>query len=101
MLTRQDYLAGRCSHREYYGDIVDELRTKYEINVRDTFWIDGVREALDYGDEALSFIPVSQWDNMASFWLRLFREPLEVRNAPVSLAACVCIYKEAARQAAA
>lgn len=29
MMTRQDYMEGRCSHRDYYGEIVQAAHIQY------------------------------------------------------------------------
>jgi len=63
MITRQRYLAGLATHREYYTEIAEEIGIA--ITRPDAPIIQRAREALKKGDKALNSIPLAEWDNWA------------------------------------
>lgn len=91
MKTRQDYLQGRCTHREYYGEIVKEAGITVSDELRD--------ECARSSDPHYNNIKLNRWDiygtAIRSKVAPLFRQ----RDDQVSLAGTVCVMKEAARQA--
>ncbi len=86
------------AHREYYGQFVDE-----EIKRRVLLFI-GREAIIASTDPHFNDIPLRKWDNLAGFysaWSEGWKAEKGEdgrRRVGVSLANCVCIYKEAARQ---
>lgn len=112
MITRQDYLNGKATHREYYGQFVNEsVKSKVLKTI-------GKDKLLASTDEHLNDIPMKKWDSIAGFlWqaqggqlIAVIKprtsedvEPIHARllkeaGDNVSCAGLVCIYKEAAKQ---
>lgn len=99
--TRADYMAKRCTHREYYGQFVSQYVRDL---VRDRV---GMARLLSSRDEHLNDIPLSVWD---SFWVRhadggmYIQLPFAVvslikeAGEDFSASTGTCILKEAARQ---
>jgi len=87
-LTRKDYLDGKCTHDEYYGQFV----TKPLILV--------VAKMIGAGNIAASTdlhfndIPLVRWDNLAQITVANMAKAGDV--APTSLCSVVCVCKRAA-----
>ena len=81
--SRADYMSGKCSHSEFYGQWVTDYTRQL---VSEQFGNDLIKASKD---EHFNDIPLRQWDRLASF----------VECYPDnSLSSRVCILKEAARQ---
>jgi len=97
MRTRSDYMNDRCTHREYYADVAAaagvEFPPDHELVMRS-------RAALQAGDEHLNTIPLKTWDAWADTQRASMSRALKERGDFWSLAAGVCVAKEAAKQAA-
>lgn len=96
MFTREDYLGRKCSHRDFYGQYVNE----FVLNVvRNCGYL---KQILASTDEHLNDVPLSMWDKLAnsvsSYVGRRNVEFCGYKNATSSLSDCVCVLKEAARQ---
>jgi len=82
--TRDDYMSGKCTHSEYYGQYVNTAVRGFVLNVI------GEKMLRGSTDKNFNDIPLVMWDRM---------HPYLVRFAPDnSLCASVCLAKEAARQ---
>lgn len=94
--TRADYLAGRATHREFYGAIVREVGIRFRA---DDPLVVKCRAALEAGDEHFNKVQVmAKWDAIAASFIgtnRILRE----HGDYLTLAGGVCIAKEAIRQA--
>lgn len=89
--TRSDYMAGACSHREYYAQFVTPaIRAEVLRSITRPV-------LLASKDEHLNDIPLQRWDNL-SFINRPALAIDEGGQRVYSLAGGVCILKEAARQ---
>jgi len=94
MFSRQDYLNGRCTHREYYAQFVTDY---VKMVVRDKIGIDRIMQSKD---DRFSDIPMKEWDRLSL----LFRKHVDYVSKEVgskmgwSLGIGVCMLKEAARQ---
>jgi len=92
MYTRQDYLDHKCTHAEYYAQYVNAWILRL---VQKQFSLDSLKEA---GDN-FNGIPLEEWDLLAGWLDRAeVNAALKAHNDFWSLASCVCILKEAARQ---
>lgn len=89
MISREDYMSRKFTHREYYGQFVDD-----EIKSRVRFLLPQVLESKD---EYLNDIPLTVWDNISADYLSVGRKMKEAGDY-LTLAGWVCIVKEAARQ---
>lgn len=116
MFTRQDYLAGKVSHRNYYGQFVNEEVKNKVLQVFDKDILTCSYKNDEYFNDSLT--PMKQWDKMGGFVYRIIRgeqiaviHPTSIQDIkPVnytllkqtgegaSNSTMVCIYKEAARQ---
>jgi hypothetical protein len=92
MFTRQDYLNGKCNHREYYAQFVNE---SIKSMVKNNFGIERLRNSFTK-DEYFNNIPLQSWDNLT--YSVNCRKELESLGDFPTLAGKVCILKEAARQ---
>lgn len=90
--TRQAYLDGKCSHREYYGQFVNaSVLAIVASHV-------GKDAILKSSDEHLNDIPLKRWDavfHACPAWIAAAMR--EAGDFP-TLAGMVCIAKEAANQ---
>lgn len=101
MLSRAYYLAGRCSHEEYYGQFVTQATLEL---VKTHIGIDRIRASLD---PHLNDIPLKEWDDLSELARHTVRTRI-LRDAeapalppgqyPWSLSLSICILKEAARR---
>lgn len=89
MYTRQDYLSGRCSHRQYYAQFVD-VHTKQHI-----FSHIGKHAIMQSKNEHFNDIPLGSWDTTTLQWNG---QALKEAGEEMTMATKVCILKEAARQ---
>lgn len=92
---RSDYLDHQCTHREYYAQFVGENE---RIIVRTRIGRERITKSRD---EALNDIPLSEWDGLAMAYLMkdgALRSRLKASGDIPTLAVCVCILKEAAKQ---
>jgi len=87
--TREDYLADRCTHREYYAQFVTE-----EMKARLLRYL-GIERLLASKDEHLNDIPLRTWDLFIAYPLAI---SLKSVGDYSTIAGNVCIAKEAARQ---
>ena len=95
MITRQDYMAGTVSFEQYYTSIAEAAG----ISMAGSELMPAVKAALAAGDEHLNTIPLGTWDRIAAPrpWLATaFKE----HGDSYSLAGGVCVYKQAAKNAA-
>jgi hypothetical protein len=87
--TRKDYTNGRCSHKEYYSQFVNEQIKELIIkNLR------GYKKSKD---ENLNDIPLREWDMLAG-QLSAVETKLSEAGDYLTLAGGVCILKEAYRE---
>ena len=87
--TRKDYMSNKCTHEEYYGQLVTQGMKEH------------VARAIPQGlakstDPAFNDIPLSTWDRLGMVYnlTAEFKELGDIR----SKAGIVCVLKEAARQ---
>lgn len=96
MFTREDYTNRRCSHREFYGQYVNEYVLGVVRNCGH------LKQILASTDKHLKDVPLAMWDKLAmSVSGYVGRRNVELcgyKNATSSLSDCVCVLKEAARQ---
>ncbi len=99
--TRADYMEGRATHRQYYGQFVTPA-----IKAVISRWV-GIPALMASKDEHLNDIPLSQWDGMSGSNKDLLAISNELYGGGFSdsdgkriysLVCGVCILKEAARQ---
>lgn len=90
MKTRKEYLDGKCSHREYYGQFVNDNVKQMVI---DTI---GKNRILKSTDEHFNDISLREWDNIGLPCG--ISELLKKAGDYYTLAGQVCILKEGARQ---
>lgn len=112
MITRQNYMNGEASFKEFFSQFVNEgVKAKVLAVI-------GKEALLASKDEHLNDIPMKKWDSMAGFrWSIIGGQEVAVvkpqtsedvkpidagllrdTGEGVSCAGLVCIYKEAARQ---
>ncbi len=93
--TRADYMAGKCTHREYYAQFVTPF---IRATVAESIGTERIRASKD---PHLNDIPLARWDELAGgIRTGLRADALRAAGDFPSLAAAVCILKEAARQVA-
>lgn len=97
MKIRSDYMNGKCTHAEYYSDIVDAIGGPSKVDL--PFSIARIKAALAAGDEHLNTLPLSMWDGRVS-GLHGASAALKKRGDFLSLGTGVCILKQAARMLA-
>lgn len=90
--SRKDYMEGRCTHREYYGSLVEELGIRF-TKEKD---IERFRRSIDLH---FNDIPLRWWDALASRRPAGSTAAFKARGDFVTTAGLVCLYKEAARRA--
>ena len=91
--TRADYMAGTCTHRQYYAQFVTpHMLAQVVASI-------GAERLAKSKDPHLNDIPLATWDQLAGgMRTQLGREQLKLAGDFPSLAGAVCILKEAARQ---
>lgn len=90
MFSRKDYLGNKCSHREYYGQFVDEFT---KVRVLNHINLERLKSS---EDEHLNDIPLQTWDDIGINLTRV--DCLREAGDSHSLAGAICINKEATRQ---
>lgn len=96
--TRADYLAGRATHRKFYGAIVREAGIRFRA---DDPLVVKSKAALEAGDEHLNKVQgmtLGSWDAIGLSFLgvdRILRE----HGDYLTLSGACCLAKEAVRQA--
>jgi len=92
MITRAEYIAGNASHRDYYGQFVDEA-------VLDGIKRDlGLERIMASKDESFNDIPLAVWDCLPCTRAGTVTEKLVACGDFPSMAGLVCIAKEGARR---
>ena len=90
MFTRKQYMNRECTHREYYGQFVDDyVKSRVQLVV-------GKETILESADENLNDIPIHIWDSIMLY--TVLADRVKAAGDTISLAGQVCICKEAARQ---
>lgn len=97
MFSRDDYMAGKCTHRQYYAQFTKAFKRSIRKRGGPAFW----REQLEI-DENLNHIPIAEWDALAKIHkASTVHDNMRVNKRRVwSLSDGVCAAKEAARQIA-
>ena len=93
MITRQDYMDKKATHRQYYGQFVtDAIKAGVARRFRDAI--------MESQDPHFNDIPLKQWDSMAVLYKNhITAVNNDIGNGRVfSLCDGVCMLKEAARQ---
>lgn len=92
MITRQDYLDGKATFEEYYGEIVRECGNLYlPVSTAE------IREFLKT-DKHLNNIPLEWWDTAARAQRgRIAPHVCKRTKGGCSLSDLVCVLKESAR----
>lgn len=93
IIPRSDYMDGKASHQEYYGQFVD---SEVLEAVKDRFGIAKLAKALA-GDKNLNNIPLASWDALEAHTHHC-QQALRLAGDGWSMAGSVCILKNAARQ---
>lgn len=88
--TRKDYMSNKCTHEEYYGQLVTQGMK------------DHIARAIPQGlarstDPHFNDIPLATWDRIGSVYRGLGPE-FKKLGGFMSSAGLVCVLKEAARQ---
>ena len=96
MHTRQDYLDGKCTHREYYAQFVTLAIKEAVVRRWGKEQITGAFKA----DEHLNSIPLASWDDFVLRRRQEIENQIRLAGDFWSLAGGVCVAKEAARQIA-
>jgi hypothetical protein len=91
MFTRNDYLEGKCSHREYYAQFVTET-TKSALLAHTT--VKALQSSND--KKNLSDFSLVFWDSLHLPYGTITK--MKEAGDCYSMASNVCIFKEAARQ---
>ena len=92
MFTRKDYLKGKCTHREYYAQFVDEpLRHYVQLSV-------GFDVICNSTEPAFADVPLYRWERTVESCNRHASYRLTEAGDFQSMATGVCIAKEAAQQ---
>lgn len=94
MITRNDYMAGNCTHREYHAQFVTNLIKKTVKTVI------GLDKLLASTDKYLNDIPLRRWDILAAnpYLFTGLSKQMKLCNDYPTQAGLVCILKEAAKQ---
>jgi len=94
MFTRTQYIAGECTHAEYYAQFVDRFIREH---VKDYFGLKRLKAAYKK-DQAFNSIPLKEWDAFTQFRNLDFWQDYKTFGDYLTQAGMVCIAKEAARQ---
>lgn len=87
MKTREQYMEGECTYREYYAQFVTEDTKQMVVNA---FGVEAIKGHVASDIFAKKRIPLKCWDALAP----------HVMIVGFSLSDCVCVLNEAARQVA-
>lgn len=92
MKTRNDYISGKCTHREYYAQFVtSDIKAAVENKFTKARLIEAFKQ-----DEHFNTIPLHQWDNL-TYICRSIGYMLKQAGDSYTLSSGVCILKAAAR----
>ena len=92
MFTAEDYIARKCTHREYFGQYVNEnVRGGVLAVMGETRLMSAWRE-----ETTFNTIPLYKWDALGIAFN--FLKPMRERHDMPTLENKVCILKEAALQ---
>ena len=87
--TRKDYMTNRCTHAEYYGQLVTQAMKDHIVR--------SIPQALAKStDPVFNDIPLSTWDRLGMAYS--LRSEFKALGDIKSDAGMVCVLKEAARQ---
>ena len=95
MITRQQYMSGEATHRQYYLEVAIAAGVKL-----DKIYLDHVRRCLPW-DEHLNNIPLNTWDVLALGYRGSISRELKARGDFWSDAGGVCTMKAYATHLAA
>lgn len=90
MFTRKDYMSGKCTHDQYYGQMIIESSAVSVVS--SLFTLDELRKAYAENKD-FNTIPLQIWDNAAKLLSTNFRKYEDIPT----LAGDVCILKRAAK----
>jgi hypothetical protein len=93
LITRQQYLDGESTHREFYAQFVTEGVRRA---VAKHFGIERLKQASS--DPHLNSIPLAEWDGVAHWAVPSVFTKMKACGDALTLAGSVCILKEAAKQ---
>ena len=87
--TRKDYMSDKCTHAEYYGQLVTQGMKDHIVRA--------IPQALAKSvDPVFNDIPLSTWDRLGMAYS--LRDEFKALGDIKSDAGMVCVLKEAARQ---
>ena len=87
--TRKDYMSDKCTHEEYYGQLVTQGMKDHVVRA--------IPQALAKStDPVFNDIPLSTWDRLGMVYN--LRDEFKALGDIKSTAGMVCVLKEAARQ---
>ena len=87
--TRKDYMSGKCTHQEYYGQLVTQGMKDHIVRA--------IPQALAKStDPVFNDIPLSTWDRLGMVYS--LRDEFKALGDFKTSAGMVCVLKEAARQ---
>ena len=90
MITRKQYMAGDCTHAEYYAQFINE---SVKDRVLKYIGLDAIKRSTD---EHMNDIPLQQWDSIGI--TRHTGDQFSACGDYPTLAGSVCLYKTAAKQ---
>lgn len=96
MITRKEYMDGKASFAEYYGEIAREAHISYANSPL----LPRVIDALAKGDAHLNTIPLHRWDAVGVYTMKILAPIFKAHGDGWSLAGSVCVHKQAAIDAA-
>ena len=92
MFTRKQYIDGKCSHREYYGQFVDDtVFNRLSVHVTK-------EQIAKSNDDSFNDIPLESWDAILHPFPRYIGDKMRDCGDYPTMCAAVCIAKEAAKQ---
>lgn len=89
--SRKDYLDGKCTHREYYSQFVNQI-------VRDKVAQKFSKSLKESNDPHFNDIPLQRWDYVFALVPPFIKDAMKEAGDYPTAAGLVCIAKEAARQ---
>ena len=89
IFTRKDYMSNKCTHEEYYGQLVTQ-------SIKDHVTRAMPQSIAKSKDPSFNDIPLDSWDRIGAYSVPpgAFKKLGDFRTA----AGVVCVLKEAARQ---
>jgi hypothetical protein len=97
LFTRKDYLAGDCTYRQYYGQIVRLAGIR--LSKQDKLVKDCTPSNQRTVDEHYNHIGLPTWDTYSGSARRGISKAFKQCGDSWSLAGGICVIKEAVRQA--